>query len=83
MLELFGGIGAVLEALLHNCVRVVTYLYVDNDTEARQVMAHRLLELHERYPQQLPTSAFTTALTALPPDVCSLTEEHLLAGVPG
>ena len=78
VLELFGGIGAVLEALLHNCVRVVTYLYVDNDTEARQVMAHRLLELHERYPRQLPTSAFTAALTALPPDVCSLTEEHLL-----
>ena len=52
VLEFSGGIGAVLEGLLRNCVRVCAY--VDNDTEARQAMAHRLLELHERYPQQLP-----------------------------
>ena len=78
VLELFGGIGAVLEGLLRNCVRVCTYLYVDNDTEARQAMAHRLLELHERYPQQLPSTAYAAAFTALPPDVCLLTEGHLL-----
>ena len=78
MLELFGGAEAVLEGLLRNCVCVLTYLYVDNDTEARLVMAHRLLELHERYPRQLPASAYAVAFTALPPDVCSITEEQLL-----
>lgn len=61
MLELFGGAVEVLEGLLRNCVCVLTYLYVDNDTEARLVMAHRLLELHERYPRQLPASAGATA----------------------
>ena len=67
----------MLEGLLRNCARVCAYLYVGNDTEARQAMAHRLLELHERYPQQLP-SAYAAAFTALPPDVCLLTEGHLL-----
>ena len=66
VLELFGGIGAVLEGLLRNCVRVCTCLYVDNDTEARLAMTYRLVELHERYPQQLPSTAYAAAFTALP-----------------
>ena len=77
VLELFGGIATVLEGLLRSGVRVVRYLYVDLDAEARHVMHRRLKELHELYPQLLPASALAH-VCVLPQDITHITTQHLM-----
>ncbi len=51
LLELFGGIGTCLEALLHLRMVVHRYFYVDIDLIARQMAASRMMELTTRFPQ--------------------------------
>ena len=72
MLDLFGGIGTGLEALLRTGTVIKRYIYVDRQDVARRVMAACLEELHEHYQQQLPLSAFADAFTALPQDATHL-----------
>jgi len=50
LLELFGGIGTGLEALLQSGMVVRRYFYVDIDPIARQVVASRMKELTARFP---------------------------------
>jgi hypothetical protein len=51
LLELFGGIGTGLEALLQSRMVVRRYFYVDIDPIARQVVALRMMEFTARFPQ--------------------------------
>jgi hypothetical protein len=51
LLELFGGIGTSLEALLQSRMVVRRYFYVDINPIARQVVALRMTELTSRFPQ--------------------------------
>ncbi len=51
LLELFGGIGTGLEALLQLGMVVRRYFYVDIDPIARQVVASRLRKFTTRFPQ--------------------------------
>ncbi len=51
MLELFGGIGTSLEALLQSRMVVWRYFYVNIDPITRQVVASRMMELTSRFPQ--------------------------------
>jgi hypothetical protein len=51
LLELFGGIGTGLEALLQSGMVVRRYFYVDIDPIARQVAASRMREFTTRFPQ--------------------------------
>ena len=57
-MELCGGLGIFLEALLRNGYNIARYTYVDSDPVARSTMAHRLDCLHCRYPRQLPAPPF-------------------------
>ena len=75
-MELCGGLGIFLEALLRNGYNIARYTYVDNDPVARSAMAHRLDCLHCRYPRQLPASAYQHHLS-LPQDVHCITPDHL------
>ena len=77
VLELFGGIATVLEGLLRSGVKVLQYYYVDRDKAARYVMHHRLRELQELYPSQLPTSTLKN-VDVLPQDVTYIQSRHLL-----
>jgi hypothetical protein len=69
LLELFGGIGIGLEALLQSGVVVQRYFYVDIDPIARQVAASRMMELTARFPQQFATTAWKASFTFLPSDI--------------
>ena len=81
MLDLFGGIGAGLEALLWTSTVIKRYIYVDKQAVAQRVMAARLEELHEHYPRQLPRSAFIEAFITLPQDATRISSTALtLAG---
>jgi len=51
LLELSGGIGTSLEALLQSGMVVQRYFYVDIDPIARQVATSRFMELRARFPQ--------------------------------
>jgi len=51
LLELFGGIGTSLKALLQLGMVVWKYFYVDIDPIAKQVAASRMKELTTRFPQ--------------------------------
>jgi hypothetical protein len=51
LLELFGGIGTSLKALLQSRMVVQRYFYVDIDPIARQVTTSRMMELRARFPQ--------------------------------
>jgi hypothetical protein len=50
LIELFGGIGTGLKALLQSWIVVQNYLYVDIDPIARQVATLRMMELTVRFP---------------------------------
>ncbi|KAJ9519684.1 hypothetical protein QJQ45_013313 [Haematococcus lacustris] len=84
LLELFGGLGAGLEMLLRNGVRVQRYIYCDTSPACRQLMRHRLSHLFATYPGLLPHPAHANAFTTLPQDVCSITSADLVrAGARG
>jgi hypothetical protein len=51
LLELFGGIGIGLEALLQSRMVVRMYFYVNIDPITRQVAASRMMELTAKFPQ--------------------------------
>jgi len=76
LIELCGGIGAMLEALLQYGVRIKSYYYVDIDPVARDVMRYRLDNFSGRYPDQFPITAHTSAFD-LPQDVRQVTRETL------
>jgi hypothetical protein len=51
LVELFGGIGTGLEALLQSGMVVQRYFYLDIDPIVRQVVASKMMELKARFPQ--------------------------------
>ncbi len=51
LLELFGGIGTGLEALLQLGMVVRRYFYIDIDPIIKQMAASRMMELIARFPQ--------------------------------
>jgi hypothetical protein len=69
LLELFGGIGTGLEALLQSGMVVQRYFYANIDLIARQVVASRMMELIARFPKQFVTTAWKANFTFLPSDI--------------
>jgi hypothetical protein len=69
LLELFGGIGTSLEALLQSGMVVPRYLYVNIDPIARQVATLRMMELTTKFPQQFATTTWKVSFTFLPFDI--------------
>jgi hypothetical protein len=56
LLELFGGIGTGLAAVLQARIKVQRYVYVDTDEAARQVAKHHSQGLCVRFPELLTTT---------------------------
>lgn len=79
VVELFGGTGAGLAALLQTGQPVKRYIYVDSCPTARQAVQHHLVLLHLEFPSLLPPSAIAQSLSALPQNVESITEDALHA----
>lgn len=76
LMELCGGLGTFLEALLRNGYIIQRYTYVDSDPMAQKAIRHRLWRLHAKYPRQLPVNSFQD-YDSLPQDVHRITARHL------
>jgi hypothetical protein len=57
LLQLVGGIGTRLKALLQLGMVVQKYFHVNIDPIARQMAASRMMELIAKFPQQFTTTA--------------------------
>jgi len=77
LLELFGGIGTGLEALLQLRMVVQRYFYVDINPIARQVVALRMMELTAIFPQQFATIIWKANFTFLPSDIQLIQKKHM------
>jgi hypothetical protein len=77
LLELFGGIGTGLEALLQSRMAVCRYFYIDIDPIARQVATSRMMELITRFPQQFVTTTWKASFTFLPSDIQLIQKKHM------
>jgi site-specific DNA-cytosine methylase len=77
LLELFGGIGTCLEALLQLGMAVQRYFYIDIDPIVRQVAASRMMELKAKFPQQFVTTAWKASFTFLPFDIQLIQKKHM------
>jgi hypothetical protein len=69
LLELFGGIGIGLKALLQLGMVVRRYFYVNIDPLVRQVAASRMMELTAKFPQQFVTTTWKANFTFLPSNI--------------
>jgi hypothetical protein len=69
LLELFGGIGTGLAAVLQAGIKVQLYVYVDTDDAARQVAKQHSRGLHIRFPKLLTTTAILSAFSSLTGDI--------------
>ncbi len=76
LLELFGGIGTGLEALLQSGMVVRRYFYVDIDPIARQMTASKMMQLTTRFPQQFTTTAWKVNFTFLSSDI-QIQKKHM------
>ena len=76
LVELCGGIGAMLQALLKAGIKVQRYFYVDKDPVARRLVSHRLPELARQYPTLFTPASYAEAFK-LPQDIREVTRDSL------
>ena len=81
VVELCGGIGAGLEAVLRNGFSVSRYIYSDIDERARTAIRHRVTALALQYPDQL-SHDLSNSMFCLPQDVAQISHSHLTGCVP-
>jgi hypothetical protein len=77
LLELFGGIGTSLVAVLQAGIKVQGYVYVDTDEVARQVAKHHSRGLRVRFPELLTTTAILSFFSSLTGDISLISEKDL------
>jgi hypothetical protein len=77
LLELFGGIGTGLAAVLQAGIKVQRYIYVDTDEAARQVAKHHSRGLCVRFPELLTTTAILSAFSSLTGDISLISKKDL------
>jgi hypothetical protein len=77
LLELFGGIGIGLEALLQSRMVVRRYFYVNINPITRQVATSRMREFTTTFPQQFATTAWKASFTFLPFDIQLIQKKHM------
>jgi hypothetical protein len=77
LLELSGGIGTSLAAVLQAGIKVQRYVYVDTDDAARQVVKHHLRGLRIRFPELLTTTAILSAFFSLTGDISLISKKDL------
>jgi hypothetical protein len=77
LLELFGGIGTSLAAVLQAGIKVQRYVYVDTDEATRQVAKYHSRRLRVRFPKLLTTTAILSAFSSLTGDISLISEKDL------
>jgi hypothetical protein len=77
LLELFGGIGTSLAAVLQAGIKVQRYIYVDIDDAAQQVDNHHSQGLRVRFPELLTTTALLSTFSLLTDDISLISEKDL------
>ena len=77
LVELFGGIGTRLAALLEAGLTVRRYVYVDNSLVSTRVVRHHFHRLMVLYPHQLHPTAIRGCFTRLLRDITLINEADL------
>jgi hypothetical protein len=77
LLEFFGGIGTIFEALLQSGMVVRRYFYINIDLIIRQVAASGMMELTTTFPQQFATTAWKANFIFLPSDIQLIQKQHM------
>jgi hypothetical protein len=77
LLELFGGIGTSLAAVLQAGIKVQRYVYIDTDDAARQVAKYHSRGLRVRFPELLTTTALLSASSSLTGDISLISKKDL------
>jgi hypothetical protein len=77
LLELFGGIGTGLAAVLQAGIKIQRYVYVDTDEAARQVAKYHSRGLRIWFPELLTTTAILSAFFSLTGDISLISEKDL------
>ena len=82
VIELCGGIGTGLEALLKAGYKVGSYTWADINPDGHTVLQHTIPTLHKQYPKQFPTHATQGWDTRLPFDINLITRDMLMEKFP-
>jgi site-specific DNA-cytosine methylase len=77
LLELFGGIGTSLVAVLKAGIKIKRYVYVDIDEAPRQMAKHHSRGLSIRFPELLTTTALLSTFSSLIGDISLISEKDL------
>ena len=77
LVELLGGIGTGLAAVLEVGLTIRRYVYVDNSPVSTCVARHHIHKLMVLYPQQLSPTAIRGCFSCLPHDVTLISEADL------
>jgi site-specific DNA-cytosine methylase len=77
LLELFGGTGSGLVAVLQAGLKVKRYIYVDVDEASRQVAKRHSRRLKTQFPELLATSAIKTSFSTLAADIALISAEDI------
>jgi hypothetical protein len=77
LLELFGGIGSGLVAVLQTGLKVKCYIYVDVDEVARHVAKRHSRRLRTQFPELLATSAIKISFSTLVGDISLVSAEDI------
>jgi hypothetical protein len=77
LVELFGGLGAGLEACLRNGVVIKRYIYCDIDPVAQAAVRDRMCQLSAAFPSQFPPHLHGRAMSSAPMDVTRVTAVHV------
>jgi hypothetical protein len=77
LLEFFGGVGIIFEALLQSGMVVRRYFYINIDLIIRQVAASGMMELTTTFPQQFATTAWKANFIFLPSDIQLIQKQHM------
>jgi site-specific DNA-cytosine methylase len=75
--EIFGGIGTCLVAVLEARITVRRYIHVDNGYVTKRAVRHHIQQLLLRYPAQLLASVILGCCGQLPQDVTIISDEDL------
>jgi hypothetical protein len=77
LLELFGGIGSGLVAVLQAGLKAKRYIYVDVDEAAKQVAKRHSRRLRTQFPELLATSAIKTSFSTLVRDIALVSADDI------
>jgi hypothetical protein len=77
LLELFGGIGTSLTAVLQAGIKVKRYIYVDINDAAQQVAKYHSRGLCVQFPELLTTTVLLLAFSSLTGDISLISEKDL------